>query len=118
LCLHCGKVNPPYGHINRFDENTLKGLFAGVPLVESRYVSSNRERTNFLAASLEKLARNPHGTYEQEEPCIYCGRQLERPASLSVTQRLCGAASVRLNALQMKLNRPQPAWIHLLFRKS
>jgi SAM-dependent methyltransferase len=117
-CLHCGRVNPPYGHINRFDENTLRQLFAGVPLIESHYISSNCERTNSLAAWLQTLAANPYGTYDQEESCIGCGSALERPSSQSLARRLCGAAGARLYALQMKLNRPWPTWIHLLLRKS
>jgi SAM-dependent methyltransferase len=116
-CVHCGKVNPPYGHIHHFDETILQTLFAGVPLKEKRYTSSTRERTSSLASWLHTLARNPYGTYDQEEPCIYCGRKLERPTSLSLTERLCGAAGVRLDSLQMKINRPRPTWIHLLFRK-
>jgi SAM-dependent methyltransferase len=117
-CLHCGKVNPPYGHVNRFDENTLRRLFSGLPLIESRYIGINCERTNSLSSWLQKLARNPYGAYDQEEPCIHCGLKLERPLCLSLAQRLCSAAGLRLDALQLKFNRPRPTWIHLLFRKS
>jgi SAM-dependent methyltransferase len=117
-CVNCGRINPPYGHINRFDENILRELFSGVPLIESRYISANRDRTNSLSVWLQNLALNPYGDYDQQEPCIHCGRKLERPSSLSLTQRVCGAAGIRLYALQLKINRPLPTWIHLLFRKS
>jgi SAM-dependent methyltransferase len=117
-CVHCGKVNPPYGHVNRFDENVLQQLFTGVNLQEFRYVSANRERTNALSAWLLDRSRNCWGAYDQKESCIQCGGVLEPPRSISRVERLCGALGIRLYHMQMRFNRPQATWIHALFRKT
>ena len=89
-CSHCGRINPPFGHVNTFDEKALLRLFAGMTLVSRQTVGSNRERTNALAAWLTDLAGNPYGYYTQEEPCIHCGAKLVR-----TTIHVSGASPVR-----------------------
>jgi SAM-dependent methyltransferase len=44
-CQSCGCENPPWGHVNRFDEKRLIRLFAGLRLVSMSFVWSNREVT-------------------------------------------------------------------------
>jgi len=115
-CLHCGRHNPPYGHLHEFDEARLEKLFAPVPLAEKHYISETQERTNRLSAWLHDRAGNPYGVYDQEEPCIHCGHKLERPP-LSGMGRVNAAVAERLFQLQMRLNSSRPMWIHCVFRK-
>jgi ubiquinone/menaquinone biosynthesis C-methylase UbiE len=116
-CVHCGEINPQFGHINTFDENSLKRLFAGLQVSSIEYLSQNRERTNFLSTWLQNFARYPYGSYSQEEPCISCGRKLEKPDRLSLIRRAAGALGLRLDQLQSQFNRPKATWVLMLFEK-
>jgi SAM-dependent methyltransferase len=116
-CGRCHKVSPPYGHIHRFDENSLQHLFRGLTVAALHYVGNNRERTNAVSAWLEDLAGNPSGSYEQEEPCIHCGGKLARPEPPALLRRLCAAAGWRLYEIQKTINRQRPTWVHAVFQK-
>lgn len=117
-CRTCRKKNPPWGHVNTFDEKRLRALFPKLRQVSTTYIGSTQERTNALSAFLMDLAGNPWGTYNQEEPCVFCGANLRPPAqSLFPLQKACGYAASRLNALQSRLSVPKPIWIHTVFRK-
>lgn len=116
-CVHCGKINPPYGHINSFTEDKLKNAFTGAEVAAVEYVEENTERTNFLATWLQDYALNPYGVYNQEEGCIYCGGKLDPPEKRSFTKRAIGALGLALYRLQQRFNRPQPTWILISFRK-
>lgn len=116
-CIHCGEINPPFGHVNTFDENSLQRLFAGLHVSSIEYLSENRERTNWFSTWLQGLARYPYGTYHQEEPCIFCGGKLEKPNRLSLIRRAAGALGLRLYQLQCQLNRPRPTWVLMLLEK-
>jgi SAM-dependent methyltransferase len=116
-CVHCRKISPPFGHINTFDEKKIERLFAGAQISSIEYVSITRERTNFLSTWLQDFARNPYGTYDQEEPCIHCGGKLERPTNRSFIRRLAGALGLRLYKLQYKLNRPRATWMLVRLQK-
>ena len=117
-CLHCGKANPPYGHINTFDEQKLQQLFPRASVVSMQYVSENRERTNSLSTWLQDVAGNPYGTYDQEEPCIYCGSTLARPETGSLLCRAAAAMGVRIYDVQYRFNQPRATWIMALFAKA
>jgi SAM-dependent methyltransferase len=116
-CGHCGKINPPYGHLNAFDERTIERLFPAASVSRTRFVSTNRERTNGVATWLQDMARNPYGAYDQEEPCIYCNRKLEWRPTNSFLRRMAGAAGVRLYEMQAAVNRPLPTWMLVRFEK-
>ena len=116
-CIHCGEINPPFGHVNTFDEHSLKGLFAGLHVSSIEYLSQNREHTNFLSTWLQHFARYPYGAYDQEEPCIACGAKLERPNQLSFVRRAAGALGLRIYHLQCQFNRPRATWVLMLFEK-
>jgi SAM-dependent methyltransferase len=116
-CLNCGKTNPPWGHVNRFDERRLLRLFPAFRVISRSYVGVNDGATNAAAAALMDLAGNPWGTYDQEEPCIHCGARLRAPAASSLFSRTCAALAVRINMIQGLLTRPHGNWIHLLFGK-
>jgi SAM-dependent methyltransferase len=116
-CNHCGKVNPPWGHVNTFDEDRISHLFPTCNSLKTSFVGSTKERTNPLSCWLMDLAKNPWGVYDQDEPCIHCGEPMSPPTSRSLTHRLLSGIALRLNQLQEPLNRKHPNWIHIVFQK-
>jgi SAM-dependent methyltransferase len=118
-CSSCGGINPPYGHVNTFDERRLRSLFHAMPEAEFSYVGAGGEKTNAVSTWLMDVGGNPWGVYDQDEPCIHCGSRMERPASRSLAKKVCSAVGHRLNAAQQALFfRPAPGWVHVRFRKS
>ncbi|MBV9264896.1 MAG: class I SAM-dependent methyltransferase [Acidobacteriaceae bacterium] len=117
-CRQCGNVNPPWGHVNTFDERKLKALFAGLRVAEVSFIGTNREASNALATFLMDLAGNPWGTYDQEEGCIYCGAPLLAPAGRrSLISRVLSTTASSLVQIQTALTKPHGNWIHVLFQK-
>lgn len=116
-CQTCKRVNPPWGHVNTFDENKLRSLFRPLRPLSTSFVGLNCERTNSLSTVLMDWAGNPWGSYDQEERCIYCGFQLERPSGRRLARRLSGALAHRINRLQAAFLKPRPTWIHMVFAK-
>ena len=116
-CQSCGKQNPPYGHVNTFTEARLRSLFPGMKAEKVCFIGSNSERTNAVSTWLMDLGNNPWGEYGQEEGCIHCGAGLKRPAALGFGQKVSVALAARLNRVQAGFVKPQPDWIHILFRK-
>jgi len=116
-CGHCGGLNPPWGHVNSFDEARLTRLFEGLRPTATRYVGSTRARTNALSCRLMRYAGNPYGTYEQEEACIHCAKQLPPPECRSFMQKLATRAGTVLTNLQQHLTRSRGNWLHMSFEK-
>jgi hypothetical protein len=116
-CRKCGARNPPYGHVNTFDERRLAQLFPNYDAINTAYVDKTMERTNFVSALLMDLAGNPYGTYAQEEPCVACGAKLMPPPSVSILQRVLVKGAVLLDKAQAALTSERPNWIHVLFKK-
>jgi hypothetical protein len=67
-CLSCGHRNPPWGHVNSFDERRLASLFPRCHIVSKSFVGINRGATNAVAAFLMDLAGNPWETYKRTNP--------------------------------------------------
>jgi ubiquinone/menaquinone biosynthesis C-methylase UbiE len=116
-CQACGRISPPYGHINTFTKNRLLGLFSGLVPEAISFVATNNDATTPLAAMLMDIGGNPWGTYEQEEPCIHCGAKLVAPTRRPFWKKVASGVAVRMNAISMRLARPHANWIHILFRK-
>jgi SAM-dependent methyltransferase len=116
-CRQCGKINPPWAHVNTFDEPKLRRLFPGMTMRDTSFVGTNNEVTNALAAMLMDVAGNPWGTYDQDEPCIHCGAALVAPNGRSPMSRVCSGVAVRLNRLQAAMSNPHANWIHVVFTK-
>ena len=116
-CSSCGKISPPFGHVNTFDVDRLRELFQELETAAIHFVGSNRERTNAVSTLLMDFAGNPWGTYEQDEGCVHCGAVLQPPASRSLSQKLAGRLAHILNGLQQPFVRATGNWIHLLFRR-
>lgn len=116
-CQSCGKSNPPWGHINSFDENRLKSLFNTLVLERISFVGMSNDSTNPLSVALLDYAGNPFGTWQQDEPCVHCGASIGLPGERSLSQRLSTRLAFILNKLQARFVTPHGNWIHVLFSK-
>jgi SAM-dependent methyltransferase len=117
-CPQCGKLSPPWGHVNTFDEEKLKRLFRGLRVDEISFVGSNGSATNALAAKLMTLGGNPWGPYDQEEGCVHCGAKLPPPQEpRPLFQKVCSAVALRLEHLQSRFTHEHGNWIHVRFVK-
>lgn len=117
-CYSCGKQNPPWGHVNSFDEDRLASLFPRCTVESVSFVGSNRARSNWLSAELMDLAGNPYGTYGQEESCIHCGNRLLPPPRRTTGQRVATRCATWLSRISEQLSPPHGNWIHLALRKA
>jgi SAM-dependent methyltransferase len=116
-CGACGAVNPPWGHVNTFDEASLRRHFQAMIPTETVLVGRTTDATNWLSASLMNYAGNPFGTYEQEEGCVHCGQPLMGPAPRSVLKRAATRIAHVTNRLQRQFTRSRGNWIHVKFEK-
>jgi len=117
-CQQCGTKNPPWGHVNSFDERRLLALFPGYALVQHSFVGLGSKQTNALSCLLMDLAGNPYGTYVQKEGCVACGKQLGTPAPRTIAQRCLTRAAVLTQKLQGLFLTRHPNWIHVLLKKN
>jgi len=117
-CFSCGGKNPPYGHVNSFDEQVLTRLFPHLSCERMTFVGENTIQTNVLSTFLLDAAGNPYGTYSQEETCLQCGSQLTLPPPLNLSKRILTKIALLLNRAQSHFITPRADWIHLLFRKT
>jgi SAM-dependent methyltransferase len=116
-CRNCGTTNPPWGHVNAFDEERLAALFAPLAVARISYVGSTRDAANPLAVALMDFAGNPYGTYEQEETCVHCHERLDAPGPRTILQRAATRLAFGLNGLQRCMTSAHAAWIHVRFDK-
>jgi hypothetical protein len=112
-CQTCGRFNPPYGHVNAFDEARLAQLFGNAMDVEKvSFVGESLARTNALSTWLLDRAGNPFGTYDQDESCIHCGGKLLPPKPRTFLQKVLTRAAFVLNRGAGIFARSAPQWIH------
>ncbi|EHR71989.1 methyltransferase family protein [Burkholderiales bacterium JOSHI_001] len=116
-CSRCGGVNPPWGHVNCFDERSLRALFSDLVPSQMGHVGTTRDGTNALSAALMNWAGNPFGTYEQDEPCVHCGQPLGAPAGRSPLQRVATRVAVLTDRLQDRFRPERGNWLHMLFER-
>jgi SAM-dependent methyltransferase len=116
-CYTCGKKNPPWGHVNVFDEKRLKRLFKGTEVSRISFVGNNDKATNFISTFLMDLSGNPYGTYKQKESCIYCGSKLLYPPERNLLQKILTRIATYLTILQKQFITFHPNWIHMLLVK-
>lgn len=116
-CRSCGRPNPPWGHVNRFDEHRLAALFAGCTVRAMGFIGTVRGATNPVSMRLMDMAGNPDGVYNQDEHCIHCGATLVAPAQVGPGARALARMSYWIRRVQDPLVRPHANWIHVLFEK-
>jgi hypothetical protein len=116
-CYSCMAKNPPWGHVNIFDERNLRELFPNMKVESTTFVGRNVEQTNALSALLMDLAGNPYGTYDQEEPCVHCGRILLPPPPRTLIQKVLTKLAFLTRDATGGFVTPHANWIHVLFSK-
>ncbi|MBC7898541.1 MAG: class I SAM-dependent methyltransferase [Saprospiraceae bacterium] len=117
-CYTCGKENPPFGHINTFDEKRLAKLFPHFKTADISLVGKNSSRTNAASTFLMDFAGNPYGTYDQEEPCVHCDAQLVPPPhERNLIKKVATKLAFYARDIQKPFLREHGNWIHVLFRK-
>lgn len=116
-CSSCGAPNPPWGHVNSFDERRIAKLFSRCEVEAVSFVGINTARTNWLSTSLMDFAGNPYGTYDQEEACVHCGHQLKPPPTRSPAQLIATKCAFWSRKVTEKFAKPQGNWIHAILRR-
>ena len=116
-CYSCGKKNPAWGHVNSFDLNKLICLFHNLDVIKISYVGNNKKYSNCISSFLMELSGNPYGTYNQEEPCIFCGKSLSCPPKSNFCQKIITKAAIYTRYPTNIIKKSRPNWVHVLFRK-
>lgn len=117
LCRSCGKENPPWGHVNSFDLESLAARFDQCTVRESDLIWRAKGRTNGLAHWFLGQAGHPYGTYKQHEPCVHCGAELVPPPEpRSLGSRLCSRVGETLKTVHTRLAGERPSWLHVSFK--
>jgi SAM-dependent methyltransferase len=116
-CIACGAVNPPWGHVNRFDESRLRSLFAGLSFESIHLVGTNDDATNAFSSSLMDLAGNPYGTYGQDECCVACGAPIVQAPRQHLGRRILTKLAFWARRSTKPFQSSHPNWIHVLLRK-
>jgi hypothetical protein len=116
-CSTCGAVNPPWGHVNVFDESTLVEMFASLDHAAIELIGSSSDRTNWISARLLDFAGNPYGTYVQEERCVACHKDITGPGRRNAAQKVATKLAIYLQQMQCRLTSETPNWIHIRFEK-
>ena len=116
-CQSCGKPNPPWGHVNSFDEERINRLFPSCDLAAVSFVGLSTSQTNRLSTVLMDFAGNPYGTYDQEEACIHCGQDLLLPRNRTLAQLIATKLAFYSRAATESFVKPHGNWIHLVLRK-
>jgi len=116
-CYSCGAKNPPWGHLNSFDEESLTRLFPMCAVNKVSFAGETNAQTNFVSAFLMDLAGNPYGTYHQDEECVHCGKKLQRPPERTLLQKIFTKVAFYITGFQKPFLRSHPSWIHILFQK-
>jgi hypothetical protein len=117
-CYSCMKKNPPWGHVNSFDQQRLIDLFPSFTAKEVSFVGETNDRTNSLSRFLMDLAGNPYGTYMQNEHCIHCDQKLKQPPARTFLQKVFTKIAFKLTSAQRTFTTKHPNWIHILFEKN
>lgn len=116
-CYSCGGINPPWAHVNTFDETRLTQLFPSLRVKATSLIGHGMPGTNAISSALMTFAGNPYGTYEQEEACVHCSAKLKAPPPRSLIQKVATRAACVLNSLTNPMHKPHASWIHVLFEK-
>lgn len=117
-CAACGGVSPPWAHVNSFDDARLAALFPRLAVERRSFVGEAEPGTNRVSAALMNWARNPYGTYIQDEGCVHCGAQLRPPGAPHLHQRLLSKAALSLRGAVNLTRRRHANWVHLLLKKN
>ncbi len=116
-CHSCHGKNPPWGHVNSFDEARLRKLFPGFVVDRVSFVGETTEQTNALATMLMDWAGNPYGTYQQDEVCIHCGASLAPPPDRTLTQKVLTKMAFWAQRTTAGFSSTRGNWMHMLMSR-
>ena len=116
-CAACGRKNPPWGHLNSFNEKKLYALFPNLIPISKSFAGSNKVRTNPLAVLLMDWGGNPWGAYDAGQVCGHCWKELVRPTNRFFTGKICSKLGQWIYDLQQHFVPTSPSWIHIVFQK-
>jgi hypothetical protein len=119
-CSYCKGKNPPWGHVNSFDQSRLKDLFRPLCLESVYFIGKGGwGRTNLFSALLMDLAGNPWGVYDRGQCCLHCGRKVIPLLSenRNVLEKVCSKIAYLLNSFQAFFIASCPTWVHIVFKK-
>jgi SAM-dependent methyltransferase len=116
-CYSCQGFNPPWGHVNSFNEQRCKDLFPHCKVEAISFVGVNRSKTNWLSAALMDFAGNPYGTYEQQQTCIHCGRRLIPPPRRNIVQLVATEFAFWCRKITELFSKRRGIWMHIALRK-
>lgn len=116
-CGSCGHMNPPWGHVNSFDEKRIAALFPACTIDSISFVGTIKDQTNAISTKLMDLAGNPYGTYDQEECCIHCGSAMAPPPQRHLGQKLATKAAIWTRGVTQAFSSPKGKWIHVLLSR-
>jgi SAM-dependent methyltransferase len=116
-CRSCGGTNPPWGHVNSFDEQRMRSLFPRSVAKSTTFVGQTTDTTNALSMALMDLAGNPYGAYSQGQTCIHCGRVLTPPGDRTLTQKVLTKLGFIARYATSVFAQPRSNWMHTLFVK-
>ena len=117
-CYSCMGKNPPWGHVNTFDERRVGDLFPASKVASISFVGTSSEQTNALSVKLMDLAGNPYGTYSQDEPCIHCGRALTPPPERNLIKKVLTKLAFWSQSATAIFAKPRGNWMHVLLSKN
>jgi hypothetical protein len=116
-CYSCGGKNPPWGHVNSFDERRLVELFPNCEVASTSFVGVSNAHTNALASALMDMAGNPYGTYSQEEHCIHCDNALLQPPARDLRQKIMTKLALWSQFPSSIFSKPRGNWLHMCLNK-
>ncbi|MBZ0159382.1 MAG: class I SAM-dependent methyltransferase [bacterium] len=116
-CYSCGRFSPPWGHVNSFDEQRITKLFQSCEVDAISFVGLNTSQTNSFSATLMDFSGNPYGTYDQEEPCVHCGKRLLPPPKRNAAQLVATKLAFWSRKATEMLAKARGNWIHVVLRK-
>lgn len=116
-CGSCGHMNPPWGHVNSFDEKRIAALFPACTIDSISFAGTIKDQTNAISTKLMDLAGNPYGTYDQEECCIHCGSAMAPPPQRHLGQKLATKAAIWTRGVTQAFSSPKGKWIHVLLSR-
>lgn len=109
--------NPPWGHVNSFDEERITELFRSCAVEAISFCGVTTSQTNSLSTALMDFAGNPYGTYDQEEACIHCGHRLLLPPRRNVAQRIATKLAFFSHKVTELFEKSRGNWMHVVLHK-
>ena len=80
-------------------------------------MGQTKSSTTEISSLLMGFAGNPYGTYDQEEKCLHCGKQLLSPPRRGLLKKIATKLSIYIDKTVALFEMPRPKWMHVKFLK-